>query len=100
MKKVLVSFAAALFVVAFVATGVSFAAGKKITGKVVSIDSAKGSIVVCPNGAKDNMTLKADADMIKQKMIKAGNVVDITLDDADATMVKKIKKAATVPVGC
>ena len=98
MRKMLLSVFGAMVVIALTFS-VSFAADK-MTGKIKSMDAAKGTVVFCPGGTKTDMNLKADPAMLKQKMIKEGNVVNIVLDEKDKTMIKKISKSATVPVGC
>src|SRR3990172_9209602 len=98
MKKLLLSLFAAVFMVTLTFS-VSFAAGNKMTGKILSIDKAKGEVVFCPSGTKDEIPMKADMATLEQKKIKAGNVVNIVLDEKDKTMIKKISKSATIPVG-
>lgn len=97
MRKTVLALVTLLLAVAFTA-GVSFAADTKAMGTVKSVDAAKGTIVFCPSGTKEDITMKADKEMLKG--VKAGDKVNIEYS-ADKT-VKTMRKArgGKVPVGC
>jgi len=113
MKRILISLMAVFFVMSLVSVG--FAADKKADkkapaaaaeevkakGKVKSVDEAKGELVFCAAGTKEDVTIKADKDMLKG--VKANSMVNIVYEKGAAgNTAKKITKdrGAKVPVGC
>jgi len=102
MKKALLLVSAFLFAVSLLGVGtVSFAGDTvKQTGKIVSMDAAKGDMVFCPKGTKDEIPMKADASELKG--LKAGDAIMVQYETGDVNTVTRIKKqrTITVPVGC
>jgi len=95
MKKV----AAVLVVVVMVVSLVSlvFAAEAK-KGTIKSVDAKNGTVVFCPEGTNNDMTLKADKAVDLSK-VKAGEKVEVSVDK---DMLKHVMPAAQpkAAVGC
>jgi hypothetical protein len=96
MKKFFSLLIVSLFVVSFVATA-AFAAAETKSGTIKSVDAAKGTMVFCPAGTKDEITLKADKATMGS--FKAKDKVKVTMDAGVASKIVK-DRGAKVPVGC
>jgi hypothetical protein len=99
MKKILSTVLAVCFVAAFVTA--AFAAETKAAGTIKSVDAAKGTVVFCAEGTKDEIPVKVSADLMKK--VKAGEKVTLVYEKKGADNVaSKIMKSrgAKVPVGC
>ena len=96
MRKIVLAVVTLLF--AFSVAGVALAADTKAMGTIKSVDAAKGTMVFCPSGTKEDITMKVDKEMAKT--VKAGDKVNIEYS-ADKT-IKTMRKArgGKVPVGC
>ena len=64
------------------------------TGKVVSVDAEKGSIVLSIDGKDQTLTVDKGVDLGK---VKEGNRVIVEIDNG---MVKSLKKKPRAVVGC
>jgi len=95
MKKILVSLVAVFFVATLVTA--AFAAETKQVGTIKSVDAAKGTVVFCPEGTKDELTIKVSADLMKKA--KAGEKVKMVYDNNVASKIVKAR-GGKVPVGC
>ena len=83
MRKAVLAFLAALFVVGMVTAGVSYAGEEmKTKGTIKSMDMEKGEVVFCPEGTEDHITIKVEEDMVKG--IKAGDKVKMYYEAGDA----------------
>lgn len=100
MKRMLLAMVSVFFVVSMFAVGVACAEEVKAKGTLKSVDAAKGMVVFCPEGTKDEVSIKVTADDVKG--MKDGEKVTITYDKGKENVAKKIKKArdVKVPVGC
>lgn len=99
MKKILLTIAAAMFIVSCT-VGLALAGENKIVGKVKAIDTAKGEITITVNPSKVDTVYKVDKDMLEKKKIAVGAVVNAYLEKEGSNVIKKIHKAAAIPVGC
>jgi len=100
MKKILLTLVAAMFIVSCTCALAFAGDSTKIVGKVKAIDTAKGEITICPSGTKEDKVFKVDKDMLEKKKITVGAVVNAYLEKEGSNVIKKIHKAAAVPVGC
>lgn len=102
MKKVVLAVAAFVFALSLLSVGTIATAGDsvKANGKIVSMDAAKGEMVFCAEGTKDNVTIKMDSAELKK--FKAGDAVMVQYKPGTPNMGERMKKArsATMPVGC
>lgn len=96
MRKFFSLLIVSLFVVSFVATA-AFAAAETKAGTIKSVDAAKGTIVFCPAGTKEDVTLKASKEVMGS--FKAKDKVKVTMDAGTASKIVK-DRGAKVPVGC
>ncbi len=99
MRKTVLTVVTLFFV--FALASVSFAADMKAMGTINSVDAAKGTVSICPSGAKETITMKADKEMLKG--VKAGDKVNVEYAvEGKDKVVKSMRKArgGKVPVGC
>lgn len=96
MKKIV---AVLTMVVLVVALGSFVFAAEAKKGTIKGVDVKAGTVVFCPEGSKDDMTLKADKSVDLNK-VKVGDKVEVSVEK-DALM--SMKTAAAKPkasLGC
>jgi len=101
MRKLVGIMLAVTFVFSLVAvSNVAMANDVKTKGTVVSVDKDAATLVFCPEGTKDNVTVKAE-DPKQLAGLGEGDGVKVQYD-ADSGVASRIKKERhiTVPVGC
>jgi len=100
MKKLVSMVLALTFVVSLGFVSAAMAGDTKAKGTVVSVNKDEATLVFCPEGTKDEVSVKAD-DPKQLAGLDKGDSVKIEYD-ADAGTASKIKKQRkiTVPVGC
>ncbi|HLB24724.1 MAG TPA: hypothetical protein VJM83_00200 [Nitrospirota bacterium] len=96
MRKALLALCSMMFVFTFILSGVCIAE-TKAKGTLKAVDAAKGTVVFCPEGTKDELSMKADKEMLKG--VKAGDKVNVTYDKDTISKMKKMRDVK-VPVGC
>jgi hypothetical protein len=97
MRRIISLLIVSLFVVSFMAT-VAFAAAETKAGTLKAVDTAKGTIVFCPVGTKDEITLKASKEVIGS--FKGRDRVKVTMDAGTATKIVKERGAIVPKPGC
>ncbi len=96
MKK----FVWVLAVIASVAliSSLVFAAESKV-GTVKSIDTKAGTVVFCPEGSTEDVTLKVDKHA-NMSNIKAGEKVEVSVENDTLKQVKPAAEKRKAAVGC
>ncbi len=94
MRKIAVFLAAAMLVIFMVS--VVFSAEAQ-TGTIKSIDEKASTVVFCAEGGKD-VTLKTDKSIDLEK-IKAGDKVEISVEDGMLKSIKAAKHVSWCPEG-
>ena len=102
MKKFILLLVTAVFVLSFASMGA--AAGKKQAvpderkaGTITAVDAKAGTMVFCPEGTKNKMTLKADKAQLAK--FKPGAKVVVMVNGDTATTIA-VNRGAKIPVGC
>ncbi len=96
MKKFVAILAVVVLVVSM--ASLAFAAESKM-GTIKSVDNAAGTVVFCPEGSTQDITLKADKSVLSQ--VKAGEKVNATINKNMLENVMAAPAAAPkASVGC
>ena len=95
MKKFFSILTGQLFILVFIATSV-FATDTTRIGTLMSIDKAKGTLVFRTADTKEQITLKADKNILKNFQEK--DKISVTYDNGKARMMTKVRTRSGVKV--